>query len=316
MSIFERIVQDTNLPTAKKAFSTAAASKADAPSRMDSLMQMSPIPHNLGDVIDERFKITIRQEANSRTNGPERIVEAALPESIGLNTTSDWNTPFAEGLLGPGKLQTLGQVSGWLPTVQALTAHFWAGSQPIGLSLPITLIAHRSTDEILRKVLMLKAMTMPTKEPTTGFLRAPGPLMELEPEHLWPYAKKVYQAGANLASAAYQGMLDAVPLVDNTSNLDSSIDGLRDTLRETTQAAEKLFKVTGRISIRLGKFLYFSDVVMQSLDEQQDIILAENGRYLKANLTLNFITRTTPTLENMDEMHLVAPGTAIKGGRA
>jgi hypothetical protein len=69
------------------------------------------------------------------------------------------------------------------------------------------------------------------------------------------------------------------------------------------RAAEKLIDVEGRISIALGKFLYFEDVVIRSVGEAFDIILGPDGRPQKCTVSVTFVTRLTPLAGDVDRMY-------------
>lgn len=274
----------------------------------------TPIPHRLITTSHPNFMVTIRQEPN-RTGSKQKTVIGTLPEVITSSTTAEWDTPFADGLLGGGRLQTFLMVSGWVPTVQALTAHFWKGSTPIDLSIPLTLTANSDADDILTDLLTLKSMATPTKEATTGFLRAPGPLLDYNAEQVLPYVKQlgntVATAGGELIGAVMDkfslpnlGFGDNGKRASETQTESSRLDNVKTAIGETVKAADKVLTVTGKISVRLGKFLYFEDVIIRTIDESTDVTLAPDGRPLKTTVTVNFTTRLTPTFEDIIKMHM------------
>lgn len=253
------------------------------------------------------YRVTISQEPIVEENRPLVQVVAHLPEEFAVDTQSEYDTPFADGLVQDRRVQTMLQLAGWSPTVQAMTAHFWRGSSPIELNIPMTFFARDGNSNIAAELLKLKSMQLPRVDPATKFLRPPGPRMNLNPEA----AKKLFNATVD-AGSAVAGMMTnnavgninqqqpAGTVIDaNDSALDKSMRIGKTFGTEFAHAAQELITVTGKISIRLGKFLYFKDVVIRGVSDAYNVVLGPDQRPQMLTVTVSAVTRMTPTYEDL-----------------
>ena len=252
------------------------------------------------------YRVTIRQEPIIDENRPLVEVICHLPEELNLDTQSEYDTPFADGLINDRRVQTIMQLAGWSPTVQAMTAHFWRGSAPIEINLPLVIYATNGYANITGEVLKLKSLQLPRVDPVTKFLRPPGPRMKLNVDA----AKRIFNTAASTASTV-AGTLTNNKIGNDTAQnpgatLDANETAFDATMRigqsfgkEFASAAQELIDVTGKISIRLGKFLYFNDVVIRSVSDAYNIVLGPDQRPQSIMVTINAVTRMTPTYEDL-----------------
>lgn len=276
------------------------------PNSFSSLDGAGYTAHNPMQVLPQ-YRVTIRQEAIIEENRPLVEVIGHLPEEFNLDTQSEYDTPFADGLVSDRRVQTIMQLAGWSPTVQAMTAHFWRGSSPIEINLPLVFYAKDSTSNITADVLKLKSLQLPRVDKDTKFLRPPGPRMKLNTEA----AKRIFNAATSAGSAVAGSMTNnavgstnaqapagtSVPA--NESALDTSMRIGTTFGKEFASAAQELVQVNGKISIRLGKFLFFSDVVIRSVSDAYNVILGPDMRPQQMTVTISAVTRMTPTYEDL-----------------
>jgi len=293
----------------------------------------TPITHNpinpANPPIPE-FTVIIRQSPKGKETRT-KVVKALLPENFGINTTADWDTPFAGSVLGDGKMALLAQLAGVNPTVQALTAHFWKGAQPTQLSLPLVFVAYSGPEDILRPLVTLKSMATPTKN-NLGFLLAPGPQIDIDYSKLKSAMSgagdalgKAYQDVKQLGGNLFQSMLPGstpqpAPGADDGKKASeaapASLEAIQKDVAQANKAIESMFIVKGKISVQLGKFFILDDVIINSIDENTDVVLDKNGRPLKTTVTVNFTTRVTPTFENLMKQHFTtADMIQFEGGK-
>lgn len=290
--------------------------KIGLPSQTGAVQQVTQaLTNTTPENIPEEYLVVVRQD--SITSGTQILtqpleVRAHLPEEMQVDTQSDYDTPFAEGLIGNRQLQLLAQLAGWSPTVQSMTAHFWKGSSPIEISLPLTLVAQSSGNEITEAVLMLKTMQMPSIDGDTGFLRAPGPRLEIDTaaaKRLWTTVQEGASAAAGIVTGNVIGDSNAqgTKLPANSSDVEQLSAVGRRFGTEFAASAEGLIKVSGKISISLGKFLYFPDVVIRGVSDMYNITIGHDGLPQRATVTIQAVTRMTPTIKDLPTIYRTDP---------
>lgn len=304
------------------------------------------------------YLVVIRQEPTSIFTDI-RTIKAHIPEEFSIDSRADFDTPFADSLMPDRRIGLALQIAGWAPTVQEMTAQFWKGSHPLDISLNLTLTAWSGPSDITDALFKLKSMVMPTVDPTTGFLKAPGPQLKFNKDAF----AKLASDGKTLLSEAPEALKDVTPSATVVGSLTATgatlgavsgglpgsvigglagaaigvISGIVSTVKSAVSnstgsitakakdvaavpitAAENkvalaainvgkdlknLVTVTGKISIYIGKMLYFEDVVITGVSEQYNTILAPDGRPHKCSVTVTAVTRLTPTYENMASIY-------------
>lgn len=270
--------------------------------------------------------VTIRQEAIPSENKGAIVIRCHMPEEVSLDTTAQYNTPFADLLqVSQAKVAIL-SMAGFYPLTQSMTSQFWSGSAPIQLTLPLTILAYEHYSEVTDNVLLLKSMQVPRVDKQTKTLIPPGPRIKPSKDFRSNAEKLVATGLASVkdmfdgAVAAGEQVLEGVGnavagLNDgNTSEVSKaaekagqgvmnsvmdSIDKLKSKLGAGIDAFEGMFEVQGKISIKLGQFLYFDDVVIEHVSDAYNIVLGPDGYPLKCQVTIQAVTRMTPTYENL-----------------
>lgn len=273
--------------------------------------------------------VTITQAAIPAENRGAITVKCHMPSEISLDTTAQYNTPFAD-LIQANPIETaVMSAAGYFPLTQAMTTQFWSGSAPIQLTLPLTIIAWASSDEITRNVLLLKSLQMPRTNGKTKTLIPPGPRIEPSPQ-FWDGASKLLSTGfgavkdvLNFASNTAENVVEvgANKVADVTSGKQTATDALKqggteiakDTMEQAKStleqlktrigdvhtAVETMFDVTGKISIAIGEFLYFDDMLIEHVSDAYDIVLGPDGRPQQCQVTIQAVTRMTPSYEDL-----------------
>lgn len=287
--------------------------------------------------------VTIRQDAIPSENKSAIIIRCHMPEEVSLDTTAQYNTPFAD-LLQVSQTQVAAlSLAGFYPLTQSMTSQFWSGSAPIQLTLPLTIVAYKHYSEVTDNVLLLKSMQVPRVDKQTKTLIPPGP--RIKPSTQFKSGmEKLVATGFGAAKDMLSGFIEAGEQViegagnavaglndGNTAEASQAaenagqgvvnaaaetLDKLKSRLGDAIEAFESMFEVQGKISIRLGQFLYFDDVVIEHVSDAYNIVLGPDGYPLKCQVTIQAVTRMTPTYENLvggKGIYQVADPTSGKG---
>lgn len=273
--------------------------------------------------------VRIRQDAIPSENRGAITVKCHMPEEISLDTTAQYNTPFADLIQANPMQSALLSAAGYFPLTQAMTTQFWSGSAPIQLTLPLTIIAWASSDEITRNVLLLKSLQVPRTNKKTKTLIPPGPRIEPS-DKFWEGAGKlletsfgavtdvlnfaanqaenVLEVGANAVADVQEGKSGAVKAAkkaateagkDVIDGAKGTLDSLAKRIGDVHTTIEGMFNVTGKISIKIGEFLYFDDVIIEHVSDAYNIVLGPDGRPQKCQVTIQATTRVTPSYEDL-----------------
>jgi hypothetical protein len=273
--------------------------------------------------------VRIRQDAIPSENRGAVTVKCHMPEEISLDTTAQYNTPFADLIQANPIQAALLSAAGYFPLTQAMTTQFWSGSAPIQLTLPLTIIAWAKSDEITRNVLLLKSLQVPRTNKKTKTLIPPGPRIEPS-EKFWDGAGKlletsfgavtdvlnfaanqaenVLEVGANAVADVQEGKASVKNAVkkaateagkDVIDGAKGALDSLAKRIGDVHTTVESMFKVTGKISIKIGEFLYFDDVIIEHVSDAYNVVLGPDGRPQKCQVTIQATTRVTPSYEDL-----------------
>ena len=211
------------------------------------------------------------------------LVEAWLPESVGADVHSEYDAPFAQGLGGDSRLAQLAKLSGISLTTQALSVQVWQGASYINFTLPFIFSAETSAEtDVMRPIMDLMRLTMPTESSAGGLFKAPGP--RLDPSKLIGGAKDtLVSIGGGLSEN-----IDVIKRLTSdftTSNAISSAEKSADNLLAPVSKAI-VNSVVNNISLSLGKFLYFPSVVVTDISPQYDVIIGEDGNPMRATVNV------------------------------
>jgi len=258
-------------------------------------------------------------------------VSAHLPEEFEISVSSDYDTPFAEGVLRDRERLKLGaRLLGVGTTTQIMSLQVWQGSAPIDLNIPIHFLLDSDPEtDILRPIRDLMSLSLPSTfgllngatpvEVSGGALtglgdvmRSPGPKVRalqnvetqsatdriLLDEALGP---GVAEAAQELLRAGAEGIgIGGIFDVD-TGRDRSSADIARDGFNQARNLdVSSLVELYDNISIQIGSYMYFPSVVVTNVSMSNQIRLDRRSRKpIQANVTLGFRTVVTPKAEDM-----------------
>jgi hypothetical protein len=224
---------------------------------------------NAVDADDQNTEGSIRYGMSVNTNYLARIVQDGrvvakgfLPETIRVSVSSSFGMPFGQAI--SEKLNLAAKVLGGTTLVsQSMTMQVWEGTAPLELTIEMEFLAETDPKtEVIAPIQKLLQLVMPKKTSRTGRLEPPGP------------------------------QLDWTKLMDDTqTEALSSVTGQQsegnkfgDALRTAADSAK------GKISVYLGNFMKFDNVVVENVDTTFHTMFDKNGLPLRATVALTFKT--------------------------
>lgn len=231
------------------------------------------------------------------------VVDAWLPETVGVDVNATYETPYAQGLGNTNeKLGAFAQFIGMNLTTQALTAQIWQGGAFINFQLPFIFQAETSAElDVMKPIKDLLRLTMPKDPSGGGILEAPGPHVDI---------KKLAQnggAGAAQAVSDFQqggikGMIDTAKqaLTDPLGTAVRVKDAANNVSQRVSQALVN--SVVNNISLYIGQFLYFPSVVITDVSPTFDVTLDGSGKPTRATVDVSFRTFYVPTQNDIETM--------------
>lgn len=255
------------------------------------------------------------------------VVRASLPETFTLDTTSEYNAPFAQGLLG--SLPLVGsavKMLGLQLTSQALTAQVWEGSSISEFQLQLVFQVETDVNkDVLEPLMKLMFLTVPREETEGGLLSAPGPQIDLKKlvnssayqtlKLAEKTSSEATKAAAKLKGEAFGKntidgvgkMLSGLGNVSLTQVVDSALEGSQqmrngaDTL-STAVAGAIVNSIKNNISIYIGRYLYFPSVVITDVNQEHTVQPMVDGNYTRVEVGLRFRTFYQPTQRDIPVM--------------
>lgn len=197
--------------------------------------------------VDDSYKVTVFN------HGELEGVVLLLQENIHMTVSSNWASPLP--IVSDAGIQALVQYvtqGGYSATFATCSRRVWVGSEPVGISLPLLLIADDlDVDDIVDKVRFIQSLTLPAGK---TLLRPPGPYI----------GEEFAFFGAKLGK---KGMGE-------------------------------------RVSISVGKFLRFDNVVVKSVSVDFENRMSQEGKPTFAKVVLNFETYEMLTRDKLrDEVY-------------
>jgi len=223
-------------------------------------------------------------------NSDEKVyINAYLPENFEMAIANDYDTPFAQGIIGNGsKLGAALTLSGWSSLTQAMTSQMWVGSKPVSIMLPLVFVANTDPDkDITQPIMALTQLSMPRKkdpaDPNSVFLVPPGPKINYGAVNI-----KKLVASAQSTYAATDAITAGVGAVNQFFD----------------QVRESFTNMKSMTMVQIGTYFRFSNVVIENVSSTYDIVLDANGSPLKASVSLTFSTYWTPIADDLKDIFL------------
>lgn len=249
------------------------------------------------------------------------LVEAWLPETIGMDVNATYEAPFVQGLgalSGMEGLSSLARFLGMSLTTQSLTAQIWQGGAFIEFTIPFVFQAETSAaQDVILPIQRLLSLMMP-KDPTGGgLLEAPGPRIDLT--KLAANAREELKGAGSAVVNEITGLAKSI----DTSNgiVSTAIDAANKGQASLNKAAKSVStalvnSVVNNISLHLGQFLYFPSVVITDVSPTFDTIIAGDKNPMRATVNVGFRTFYLPTSKDIAIMFPATEGLALENKSA
>lgn len=231
-------------------------------------------------------------EGNSGDPKDFGVVELHLPENFQFNFASSFDQPFSQGLVNAPGVQNLVKFFGASLTSQSMSVQVWQGTQCPEFNLTFELIAENDPiEDILLPIRRLSKLCLPGVN-SGGLLTPPGPRLD-------PVAvTKVLAAGLG---GTVSGAIDAV----TSTNFADLTKGLSSAASSVGTASKDLIKkenVENNVTLKIGRFLTFPSVVIQSVSQTYATVFDDRGLPLKASIDVSLSTWYVPVKTDVDTM--------------
>lgn len=237
-------------------------------------------------------------------NPPIRVIAPLASEQFMMDLSAQFSAPWSGGLLTDPKLTTISSAAfGVVPIVQGMTAQVWAGATETELGIDLSLQAEFDAEFEVRNVIKdLFRLVTPSVGPL-GFLVSPGPKVD------W---RKVAESATNAAqklgiNTTALGLPDASQptptspgtqkqgdMVDNTQTIS---DGSQTSVPSANPSDDKNLGTSAnpvagfikdKISLRIGRNLFFDNVVLTNVQVTEENQFDGRGFPMFARVSLRF----------------------------
>ena len=239
------------------------------------------------------------------------VLVANLPQSYQLDFGANYEESFAQGIqnLMPGGDATINaaRAFGLQFTTQALTAQVWQGTSEVAFTLPLIFQVENNGDtDIIRPLADLFRLVLPREITEGGMFESPGPSLDLEKLAKNISSQKTTDA---LKRGANQIKDGAVGTVDGAFSLDTgkTIRGLLDARKGANTALGSISSalknsIKNRISLSIGNFQHFSDVVITSVGQVYHVRPLKDGTMSQVEINVGIKTFFVPTQADIPSM--------------
>lgn len=249
------------------------------------------------------------------------IVEAWLPETLGMDVTATYDPPFIQGLgalNGMEGLSSMARFLGMSLTTQSLTAQIWQGGAFIEFTIPFIFQAESSAaEDVMLPIQRLLSLMMP-KDPTGGgLLEAPGPRIDLK-----KLAANAREELKDAGSSITREIKDLVVGIDTSNGIVSTAINAASAGQAGLNKAAKTVStalvnsVVNNISLFLGQFLYFPSVVITDVSPTYDVVIGNDKNPMRATVNVGFRTFYLPTSRDIEIMFPGTAGLAIQNKKS
>lgn len=265
------------------------------------------------------YMVTIKQVVDpTKPNEPGPCVVAPLSDSLSYDSSSEYTTPYAQGLFGGGGstststasriaavggkiIQGAAPLMGIRLTAQALTAQIWQGSSESVLNLEIDFAAESDPDlEVRTPLLTLLKMSTASVDAATGMLKSPGPNIDLRD------AGRIAIGGAITTRDAVVGVGERTGIINSeNANLNGKSMSNKPPAKVGGLGGAQFWKsvVRNQISIQIGTYAYFDSVVILNVQKTYSHQLdALTGLPMYAKASIQFKPLFMVTQTDLDEI--------------
>jgi len=227
----------------------------------------------------------------SQLNEKAIVVNAPLPEDFSFSINSNYSAPFEDsGLVSGSKLQGAASFAGFTGLIQAMSAQLWTSSTGVEITLPFNFVSRNNPlTEVRTPILNLLKLCSPRAETSFSLLTPPGPTLD---------KTKILDVAQAFLGLTLTEAGSVIGLVSD-SERESKLAGIQATFESA---------IKNPISLAIGRFIYFSNVVITGVDIQFTSVLSEN-QFLnfpwKVSANVSFRTFVTPTYRDLERIFRV-----------
>lgn len=263
----------------------------------------------------------------SNVENPVVTVVGFLPEEISVDIEARYTAAFGEGLLDPsaGIVQKGLRLAGVSGISQEMSVKIWESTEGINLSIPITFVAGeivggRQITNVIDPIMDLMSLCTPSKNKGDIFLTPPGPHLATDFNAAKQVVRDIGAFGASLlvegvyetsigpmitaGKALFGGSKPEVTVVSETVGLDLSTETISKNLNDLGTSISNLINFDSTIVVSVGDFLYFDNVVINSVSQNYSMILDEIGNPMQATVNVSFTTMLSPTIQDLRKIFL------------
>ena len=261
------------------------------------------------------YKAYVIAQEYQGQDGKGILVEAWLPETVGMDVNANYDAPFAQGIanLVPENLGALARFLGMSLTTQAFTVQVWQGGAFIEFQIPFIFQAESSAaNDVMKPIKDLLKLTMPKDPQRGGLLEAPGPVLDLQ--LLSQNASSAVNTLANtLSGVSFAGMKDTFSELksDTFGALNKAKAAAQDNIARPLSSAI-VNSVKNNISLYLGRFLYLPSVVITDVSPTYDVLIGTDRNPQRATVNVSFRTFYIPTQQDIDVLFPAATAATTK----
>jgi hypothetical protein len=283
------------------------------------------------------YLVYIQEYSTPGSTTPAVSIVAPIPESVLWDSTATYEMPLPQGP-EKGPLASVAQVLGMKLSVQMLTAKLWAGSAIGSLSIPLEFVTESDpVADVRDPIVNLMKLVTPSTSNSLGLLQSPGPQLDLSlfTQLAKDAASQITNTFSNTPSGVGQqsqyssgSILNgfgglANPNLTNINLTQSTMmnsstqtaDGTNSTVfKSPTQnpsigtAAYWKSQVSKRISIKIGNYLFFDNVIVTHVGQEfASTFDAVTGLPHHVRVSLTFEPMFMLTQEDLDNVYL-SPG--------
>lgn len=203
-------------------------------------------------------------------------ITAPMPDTFMYDAQSNFEAPYAKGLTGDGPVTNILAAIGYRATMQFLTANLWTGSQDSILTLEMEF--QTESDPVLdvrAPILNLLKLATPGSDPNTGVLTSPGPSFNLTGSNVLAVGADAID-NLGTTGAALSGVTKVANVISSsmrnlattsTSGTNASVAATNPSAATMTTGAYWTAKMKNVISIKLGNYCYFDNVVITNVQQ-------------------------------------------------
>lgn len=293
---------------------------------------------------DGAYKHKIFIVNNFRESDPV-WVSAWLPEQVSLDISATYQRAFGEGLLsGGGFVNNSIKAFGFSGVSREMSFKVWESTQGITMQIPIifalddTRPPGDSDRDIHAAILKLQKLVAPSQTSAANgkknlFLSPPGATYRFKKSDA-ESTSTATQTGdsANNALVTPQNNVDTAQTENTDSDnaftnlyqgLINGVTGAAESIANGTAIADTLTRVAQKLqsiidnelelltwtSVYIGNFLYFKEVVIDSVSTAYDMRLDANGRPIRATVNVQFTTLFDVTVQDLNAIYKIPSST-------